>query len=447
MNIVERARGFVQAMKVIAGRAASEWRRCPYCGDTETYRHGSYTRHPWTLNGRQSVRVQRHRCRRCRRSYSETSHLLIRGGWYAREVRRLCVDEWLHGRASLRRGAEFVRSLLGQQERWLIWRLFAIEPPEDDRCHLSASTIHRWLDGAGREARRTVPGQLEGIASSGQVGVDGLWAVLRGKAKRVVLILVDSVTGVRYPPVVVDGEEDARSWGRVFRRAGVAGLDLNGLSGVASDGARGLAGYLGKALEWVNHQRCVFHLWRNLSGELARSVAEAGMGLVDEAAERAKRQARRELVSLVHAIVDAKSQIEAEEVLIRLEEHRLGKRLSALIAPHLDALFVYLKEYNQGLMRVAPEWVWRDFRLRLSRGKNHRSERRLERAGLLFTVYANFTPAQVRSERKRKYRYPGLSPLAVAGVPPDGISYLDACQHRVENPQNHRDGTPHSVIC
>jgi hypothetical protein len=426
VNIVERARGFVQALWNLASRTAWDWRKCPHCGGTETHRHGSYMRYPWTLDGRQAVRVQRHRCLCCRKSYSETTPLLVRGGWYAREIRRLCVDNWLHGRGSLRRGAELARSFLGKQERWLIWRLFSEDPPESHRCHLGASTIHRWLDGAGREARRTVPGQLEGIEFSGQVGVDGLWARLRGKTKKVVLILVDSVTGIRFPPVVVDGEDEASSWGRMFRRAAASGLELDQLRGVASDGAKGLASYLGKALEWVNHQRCVFHIWRNLGGEFARSVAEAGAELVGEVARKARRQARRELVSLVHAIVDAQSQIAAEAALVRLEEHRLGKSLAASISPHLDALFVYLKEYNRGLMRVAPEFVWRDFRLRLSRGKNHCSTQRLERAGLVFAIYSNFTPAQRRSERKRKYRYPGLSPLAVAGVPPDGISYLDA---------------------
>jgi hypothetical protein len=34
---------------------------------------------------------------------------------------------------------------------------------------------------------------------------DGLWAVLRGGVKRVVLVLVDNVTGVIWPPVVVAG--------------------------------------------------------------------------------------------------------------------------------------------------------------------------------------------------------------------------------------------------
>jgi hypothetical protein len=50
----------------------------------------------------------------------------------------------------------------------------------------------------------------------------------------------------------------------------------------------------------------------------------------------------------------------------------------------------------------------------------------LERAALVWAIYHNFEPAPWRSERKRHYRHPGLSPLHVAGVPPGKISYLDA---------------------
>lgn len=80
------------------------------------------------------------------------------------------------------------------------------------KCRFSPSTLHRWLDRAGEAAKRTVKGQVEGAKSSGQVGVDGLWAKLRGGTKRVVLVLVDSVTGLIYPPVVVEGEEDEAPW-------------------------------------------------------------------------------------------------------------------------------------------------------------------------------------------------------------------------------------------
>jgi hypothetical protein len=105
-----------------------------------------------------------------------------------------------------------------------------------------------------------------------------------------------------------------------------------------------------------------------------------------------------------------------------LGAHPLGRALRN----EIDAALVYLGPANQGLLRVAPEWQWRDSRLRLSHGRNHRTAVRLERAALLWAVYHNFEPAQVRKERRRSYRQSGRSPLAMAGVPPGAVSYLDA---------------------
>jgi len=41
---------------------------------------------------------------------------------------------------------------------------------------------------------------------SGQMGTDGPWTRLRGGSKKVVLGLVDSVSGLMFPPGVVDDE-------------------------------------------------------------------------------------------------------------------------------------------------------------------------------------------------------------------------------------------------
>jgi hypothetical protein len=162
------------------------------------------------LEGRRTVRVARHRCLRCRRTYSEPSALLVRGSWYAREVHRRAIDAWQHEGTSLRRVAEGLRSWLGRQERWLLWRPLDSAPPRSAQCLLSASTVHRWLDQAGQRARRQAVGQLAGVPTSGQLLTDGLWARLRGGARRVVLLLTDSVSGVVWPPVVVAGEEAPR---------------------------------------------------------------------------------------------------------------------------------------------------------------------------------------------------------------------------------------------
>lgn len=428
MNIINHAKAFVQHLWELANRSAWDWRRCPRCGGSDTVRNGSRKVHPWTLEGRKEIRIQRHLCHSCKekKSYSEESPFLVRGSWYAREVHRFAVDHWQHAGSSLRRTAEIVRSLLGRQERWTLWRTRAVEPEEKEKCHLSHSTVHRWLDKAGIEAKKSVPDQLAGVATSGQVATDGLWATLLKGQKKVLLALVDTVTGVIWPPVVVGEEDSERSWGRLFRRARLSGLNLDRVRGVASDGASGLIGYVGRVLSWVNHQRCHFHIWRKLSGELVSRASEAATGLAGAAAKAVKKRVRAELIALVRGVLDAGSYAEAEAALARLKAHQLGGRLATLLEEHLDAAMVYLLEFNRGLARVSPEWYWRDFRLRLSRGRNHRSGERLERSALVWAIYRNFEPAQRRSQRKRHYRHPGMSPLAVAGAPPGEISYLDA---------------------
>jgi hypothetical protein len=137
-------------------------------------------------------------------------------------------------------------------------------------------------------------------------------------------------------------------------------------------------------------------------------------------------QTRRALGALVRAVFDAASVGAAEAALAKLAAHELGAELARLVGASLDAALVYLCGYNRGLRRVAPEWPWRDFRLRLGHGRNHGSDARLERAALVWAVYRNFEPAQGRCERTRTYRHPGRCPLAAAGVPPGDVSYLDA---------------------
>ncbi len=425
MNIIERGRAHLQSLFALAQRSVWDWKRCPTCGGRSTSRWGTYPRNPWVLTGgRQALRVQRHKCYACNKTYSEQSAWLVRGSWYARDVHRCAVDHWQHGGTSLRRTAEFLRSWLGHQERWLAWR--PLDHEHGERCYLAASTVQRWLDRAGSNAKASVEGQLAGIAQTQAVGTDGLWAKLKGNARRVVLLMVDSVSGLVYPPIVAKGEEAAGPWQRLFERARQAGLDLDALRGVTSDGAQGLLAHLRRSLAWVQHQRCVWHLWRNLGGELARAVSKAAEGLTGEAAEQARQQVRDELGGLMHKIMDAHSYAQAEAALATLEGHPLGASLGKLLNEQLDRVLVHLLDYYRGLQRVTPEWYWRDFRLRLSHGRNHRSDQRLERAALVWAIYHNFEPAQGRSERKRQYRHPGQSPLQVAGAPPGQVSYLDA---------------------
>jgi hypothetical protein len=258
------------------------------------------------------------------------------------------------------------------------------------------------------------------------LGTDGLWAKLKGGLQRVVLLLVDSATGLLLPPLVAGDETSAPPWQRLFQRAEEAGLALASVRSVTSDGAQGLLACLPRHLSWVVQQRCVWHLWRNLGELLGQAARTAATGLTGAAAEQARRQTHTELGSLLRHVIDAPSHSQAEAALATLHGHPLGHALAKLLNEQFDHVLVHLLAYYRDVVRVAPEWCWRDFRLRLSHGRNHGSDSRLERATLVWAIYHNFEPAQGRSERQRTYRHPGQSALHVAGASPGELSYLDA---------------------
>jgi len=420
MNMIERGRRFVQRMREMGNRSVWEWCQCTHCGSTLTIKHGGYYRRPWTLTGRREVRIQRHLCKECGKTYSETMPWLVRGSWYAREVHRSAVDHWVYVGSSFRRIASVLRSWMGQQERWLLWQVMAREDESRERCYLSSSTVHRWVGGAGKKAQEGIQDQWEDVENSGQFGTDGLWARLRGGAKRVLLLLVDTATGVVWTIHVAAEETSAKAWEQLFRCAKRAGLSWRDLDSVVSDGAQGLLSFLRRLLGRVHHQRCVWHFWRGIAGDIAKVAAGAEEGT--------REQVRKDVKKLLHAVIDAASYQAAEEAMQRLSAYPGTAQLAQKVNEQLDRLLYHLLPGHEGLVRISPEWLWRDFRLRLSHGRNHGSHERLEQAGALWMVYHNFTPAQWRSERKRKYKHPGLSPLQVAGAAPGEISYLDALE-------------------
>jgi transposase-like protein len=414
MSIISQAKSFVQWIEKIAHSPEIERRRCPICHGTHTHKHGTYVRRPWTIRGRRELHIQRYRCLDCQATFSSPHPALIPGSWYARGVQRMALDLWLHLGTSLRRAAEWMRSLMGKQEHWQDWHILSTPPDAAHRCRLCAATIQRWSDRAGERAEALVEGQFAGLPLSKTrlMCADGLWSRLRGGAKRVVLLLVDSVTGVMWPPVVALGEENARAWQMLFAEAQRAGLSLDELWAITSDGAQGLLSYLQQDLRRVYSQRCIWHTWRNLTPLLMRE----------------QEPLRQELRVLVRRVLEAVTFEEAEQVLELLHEHSRGEAIWQVLNQRFDSLLAHLLPGFEGLSRVSPEWCWRGFRLRLSRGRNHGSEQRLRRAALVWTIYHNFTPAQLRKEKKRKYRRAGQSPLEVAGLTLEGRSYLDALQ-------------------
>jgi len=423
MNIIERAKAFYESLCNLGAR---DWRRCPYCGSRATMKNGSYQRRPWDDDGRTQRRMQRHLCHACHKTYTEQAPDLVPPRWYTRAVQRKAIDMYQHPGSSIRKTVEWLRAEIGKQGRYLMWHLLARLPLDAECCHLCERTLLRWLAWAGLVAMRSVPGQLEGIASSGEMGADGLWAWLRNKAKRVVLMLADGVTGLVYPPVAVKDEESAASWAALFARVEAAGLSLKRINGLVSDGAHGLLSYLQQALPWVHQQRCKWHLWRSAGGRIAQQVKAAIAGLEGEAAKQVAQQVRDSLGGALHAILDAASYAEAEQALAKLRLREWGEPLARWLEPLLDAALMYLMPCHQGLPPVLPEWLWRDYRLRLSHGRNHGSDLQLEQELLIWAIYHNFEPAQRRTEQKRRYRHPGQSSLEAAGASPGRLSYLDA---------------------
>jgi len=105
----------------------------------------------------------------------------------------------------------------------------------------------------------------------------------------------------------------------------------------------------------------------SLAEEMKAQARAATEGLAEAMAVATRQQVRRELALLVRAAFNARSYEQAELALVRLQAHASGKKLAKAIHANLDAALMHLQEYNRGLLRVAPEWLWRDLRLRLSR--------------------------------------------------------------------------------
>ena len=127
------------------------------------------------------------------------------------------------------------------------------------------------------------PGECGGAVGGDRLfGADGhRWSVgaVAGGSQRVVLALVDTVSGLIHPPVVVEEEESAS--------------------------------------------------------------AKAAQGLAEGLAQQARQQVRQELTALLHAIIDAPSYEQAEQALARLMAHAFGAGLGKKLNEQLDRLFMH----------------------------------------------------------------------------------------------------------
>ena len=133
MHIVARARAFVESLRAIARRSEAERRRCRVCRSTHVHRHGTYPRRPYTLEGRQTLAVQRYRCQGCGATHSDEHPDLIPGAHYSRGVRRHAIDHVAalgttpHGQFPAPGGG--VDAALGQRDHRASGALVVLAPP------------------------------------------------------------------------------------------------------------------------------------------------------------------------------------------------------------------------------------------------------------------------------------------------------------------------------
>ena len=401
-------------------------RCCPRCGSTLTKRNGTRPRTLRDLGGIRTVRVQRHLCLTCSNSYSDELPEIARHHWYTRRVQRKFVDMYTTIGGSLRRCASWISAEVTNRGRTFLWdplqRLpwwgHAPEPePDIDLAHTSG---WRWVQAAGEgwRKREKVYGD---VPQSGAVASDATYVRIRG-VWTAILGVVDGIKRTTFGLFPLTTDESDEEIERAFDLAAKAGLILEQIRVFASDGAPGFREFLARCLHWTRHQRCVFHLWRNVLPIITRYAAMAG----DEWAEGLKR--------CIACVWNATTKAEAEMMLKLLVGvygcKPIAQDAVCLVQGTFEQAMTHLSAGLDGVGRTSCvcEWVWRYYKERIRQMGGFMSVGGCDNFNAVWEVALNFRRYQRRKERLRQYKYPGLCPLEVAGVMVQGVTWLDALE-------------------
>jgi len=419
MNILEQARGFVQSLRV-----AKDGRQCPSCGLRLTKKNGSYRRTLRDVGGAQQVRVQRYWCYVCGKSYSLPDWRWAPYQRYARRVQRKALDLYVHFSGSLRAVRDVVRGEVapgaGRSRVWEPW-LARAEPEAPGAC-LSHVTVWRWLQRAGERARQHLAARAwAGVTHfSGQLVADATAVCVRGVWHSVHLI-ADLRSRVALSVERLLDDERKVLQGRFRATLHAWGLKASQVRLLVTDGANVYVGVLEKVLRQAVHQRCLYHLWRNIR----------------PAIQTYKQQAGEKAALLVRFAIKALWRIETlEDAYLGLADLERTFGHSAQLKDTLRTIRRSLREamahtrdptFSERTSNVA-ERFFRGFKGRVRRMGCFMSLPGCDRFIAAWQVYAAFQPSQARRERKRHYRFPGQSPLQIAQAPVEGLSWLDALQ-------------------
>jgi hypothetical protein len=420
MSLIAEAEAFVGTL--LHPRDA---RRCPRCGLTWTKKNGTRGREPRDLGGIRSVRIQRHWCYTCRRGYDEEQPDIAPHDWYTRRVKRKFLDMYTTVGGSLRCCASWITAEITQRGRTFIWDVLARAPwwgraaePEPE-IELSHTTGWRWLQAAGASWQRR-KGTYADVPQSGAVASDATYVRIRG-VWTAILGVVDGIWRTTFGLFrLASAEESDAEVERAFNLAADAGLRLEWIKVFASDGAAGFREFLARCLYWVHHQRCVFHLWRNVLPIIARYAAVAG----EEWAQGLK--------TCIACVWDARSMAEAEMMLNLLVgvygTEAIAQEAVQLVQETFTQAMTHLSAGLAGVSRTSCvcEWVWRYYKERVRQMGCFMSTGGCDNFNAVWDVALNFRRYQRRKERLRHYLYPGLCPLEVAGVMVHDVTWLDA---------------------
>jgi transposase-like protein len=422
MGIIQQAKEFVQGLFALLQHG---YGKCPHCGSSWTKKNGTYKRPVRDLGCIRPIVMQRHFCHACRRTWTDQVPEVAPHKWYARRVNRKSLDLYMIG-ASLRSCADWITAEITGRGRTFHWDVLARLPwwgraPEPEpEIVVSHTTIWRWLQNAGQKCRQRQDLYKE-VPQSGLVVSDAAYVRIRG-VKTAILGIVDGVYRTIFGLCPLKTEESGEEIERAFNRAERAGLNLEWIKVFTSDGGGGFREFLARCLPGVLHQRCIFHLWRNVLPIIARYATEKG-----------KLWAAALQLSIA-AVWNAGNRAEAEVAL------RLLVAVFATEAIAREAVYIVQETFEQaityltaGLANVGRtsnpcEWLWRYYKVRVEAMGGFMSQSGCDNFNAAWETYMNFRRYQRRKERKRQYAHIGKCPLEVAGVMVQGVTWLDALE-------------------
>jgi len=295
----------------------------------------------------------------------------------------------------------------------LVWPPLA----ECQQVHLSHTTVWRWFQEAGRKANK-VENRYGELWQSGIWVADSTLSKVKGKYVAV-LGVADAVSRVVFEIVRIAAESEEEVLKKFARLRGM-GVNTKLIRGLVSDGAEAYRLLIEGVMKRTVHQRCVFHLWRNMGPSIRSLKAIKG----EEAAEDFKRAVR--------AVWDARGYEEAKGALGVLVEEWSGEQLVAPALVVIEASFeeavAHLKGGVPGMPRTSNvvEWLWQGYKRRLRIMGQLMSDRGQGSFDGVWTLHASFNRYQKRKERKRRVNNPGHCPLEMAGEEVRELSWMDA---------------------